>query len=145
VRARSPAPTGRRPPLPRLLRRSEPADETPPRAASRHQDAAGGRGRRLLCAGCRAPITDQAEAIEVAGAHHHRQTNPAGLTFDLACFARAPGCAETGPATAEHSWFPGYRWRIAVCRGCGGHLGWGFRGPDHFFGLIRPRLREERE
>ena len=144
MRARLPVPCGRRPP-PLLLRRNEPGDEKPPEPVQNRQEDTPGQGRRLLCVGCGTPVTDQAEAIEVAGAHHHRRTNPAGLTFDIACFARAPGCAEAGPATAEHSWFPGYRWRVAVCRGCGGHLGWGFRGADRFFGLIRDRLRPERE
>ncbi|XP_022788151.1 uncharacterized protein LOC111328060 isoform X3 [Stylophora pistillata] len=34
----------------------------------------------------------------------------------------------TCPQTAfeEHSWFPGYAWRVAVCPQCGAHMGWSF-------------------
>lgn len=122
-----------------LLRRQDPAPPVRPR--SRRQRAGTGLGEALCCIDCGTPVTTAAEAVEMAGAHHHRCTNPAGVTFDIGCFRSAPGCMQTGPETAEHSWFPGHRWRLALCRGCGGHLGWGFHGPDRFFGLIRSRLR----
>ena len=31
-----------------------------------------------------------------------------------------------GDPSAEHSWFPGYRWTIATCGTCGVHMGWRF-------------------
>lgn len=32
-------------------------------------------------------------------------------------------------AFEEHSWFPGYAWRLAVCPQCGAHMGWTFEHP----------------
>lgn len=32
-------------------------------------------------------------------------------------------------AFEEHSWFPGYAWRLAVCPQCGAHVGWSFETP----------------
>lgn len=98
--------------------------------------------RPLLCAACRAPITDRAERREVHGAHEHRRVNPSGVDFHVGCFGRAPGAAAEGEATTYWTWFPGYAWSMALCRACGAHLGWRFSGPDTFWGLILPRLVE---
>jgi hypothetical protein len=45
-----------------------------------------------------------------------------------------------GGASAEFSWFSGYRWRVALCGRCLGHLGWRFEQGDSFYGLILDRL-----
>jgi hypothetical protein len=68
--------------------------------------------------------------------------NPHELMFHIGCFAAAPGCAQVDIATAEWTWFSGYRWQVALCRHCGIHLGWRYRGAgsDAFFGLILDRL-----
>ena len=52
----------------------------------------------------------------------------------------APGAAPAGGASDEFTWFPGYSWRIALCRDCGRHMGWQFLGDDDFFGLIKTHL-----
>lgn len=99
------------------------------------------REERLYCAACRHPITRQDERISVEGAAEHVCTNPYGLTFRIACFREAEGCRATGVATAEHTWFAGYRWRIALCAACGAHLGWLYASPaNRFHGLIVDRL-----
>ena len=95
---------------------------------------------KLLCRFCRLAVTDESERLAVAGEHAHTRSNPHGITFCFGCFAGAPGCVAIGAATLEHSWFAGCRWRIAVCRGCGEHLGWLFTGAHRFFGLILGRL-----
>lgn len=99
------------------------------------------REERLYCATCRHPITRQDERISVQGGAEHVFTNPYGLTFHIACFREAAGCRATGTATAEHTWFPGYRWRIALCAACDTHLGWRYdSSTDRFHGLIIDRL-----
>ncbi len=99
------------------------------------------REERLYCVACRHAITRQDERISVQGGIEHVFTNPYGLTFHIACFREAAGCRITGIASAEHTWFPGYRWRIALCAGCDAHLGWLYdSASDRFHGLIIDRL-----
>lgn len=99
-------------------------------------------GGAVRCAACGRTVAWTEQAIEVQGAHRHDCINPHGLRFPIACFRHAPGCRELGPATPAWTWFRGYAWRIAVCRGCGGHLGWRYEAPglSAFFGLIVDRL-----
>lgn len=111
-----------------------------PRSLRRADDALA-RERRLFCFRCGHRITDQDWRIAINGAHAHTFTNPHGLTFHIGCFRDAPGCAETGTATTEFTWFPGYAWCIADCAHCGVHLGWQFTSSqDRFYGLIHDRL-----
>lgn len=97
---------------------------------------------RLLCAACSHPITAVKHQIARDGAHRHEFTNPYGRAYCIGCFDAAPGCAQIGPASAEWTWFRGFEWRIAICRQCGTHLGWGFQSTagEGFFGLILDRL-----
>ena len=97
--------------------------------------------KRLFCAACRLPITHQDERIVVQGSHEHTFTNPQGITYYIGCFREAAGCAPSGEATVEFTWFRGYAWRIAYCAHCHVHLGWRFQsGADYFHGLIVNRL-----
>ncbi|MEK7222678.1 MAG: cereblon family protein [Pseudomonadota bacterium] len=97
--------------------------------------------KRLFCAACRHPVTHQDERIIVQGGHEHRCTNPQGITYHIGCFREAAGCAPSGEATAEFTWFKGYAWRIAYCAHCQVHLGWRFQSDgDYFHGLIVDRL-----
>jgi len=99
------------------------------------------REKRLFCANCRHPVTNQDERISVLGEHEHSCTNPHGMTFHIGCFRRAGGCEPVGTQTTEHSWFPGYAWEIALCATCQAHLGWQFVSTgDYFFGLILGHL-----
>ena len=99
------------------------------------------RERKVLrCRACEAVIASEDDRIEMSGAHAHTFVNPHGHVFEVGCFARAPGCAPVGPASAFFSWFPGYAWRTVVCAQCRTHLGWSFGESPHFFGLILPRL-----
>jgi hypothetical protein len=96
----------------------------------------------IVCRQCRHPVTRPQERIAMAGSHQHAFANPAGLVFEIGCFRQAPGCRHAGPACLDFSWFPGYRWRIALCRGCQVQLGWRFESPVQrgFSGLILERL-----
>jgi hypothetical protein len=109
---------------------------------TRPQDRPAGEDEEvLLCRRCRNVVTAPAEKIDVNGAHCHGFTNPHGLFFELGCFRHAPGCAYSSDASWEFTWFPGYSWRIAVCRACMGHLGWLFTSDSRrFTGLILSEL-----
>jgi len=107
------------------------------------EDDGEGRGGPLFCAACGYVITSTRERTEVSGACEHTFVNPHGIVFHIGCFRRAPGCGAKGRASAFFSWFPGYEWRIAVCRGCHSHLGWSFGNPPSFHGLILDRLKED--
>lgn len=117
---------------PRARREKKPAS----RAADQPE-----KEKRLFCAQCRHPITHQDERIRVSGAHEHTCTNPHGFTFHIGCFRAASGCAASGEATLEHTWFAGYAWKVALCANCGMQLGWRYEAPeDRFYGLILDRL-----
>ena len=82
--------------------------------------------------------------IAVSGQHEHTCVNPAGIVYRIACFRSAPGCKAQGDLVAEHSWFAGYAWQIALCGNCLLHLGWAFRGTgEGFHGLIVDRIRSD--
>jgi hypothetical protein len=102
-----------------------------------------GGGRALLCAHCGRRITRESFRIDVGGDHRHTRVNPHGIRFTFGCFARADGCQQASAPSSEWSWFPGYRWQIEACGGCGHHLGWRFDSGDHaFHGLVLDRLVE---
>jgi hypothetical protein len=116
-----------------------PAARSPGAAADRAEDTP--PQQQLLCSRCRHLITLDAYRIEVGGRHEHDAVNPHGYDFHFGCFQRAPGCQSMGEQSTHWSWFPGYRWQLDYCRGCGIHLGWLFcTNSDRFHGLILDRL-----
>lgn len=127
-----------------LLDREGPPPPGPPDVrALLELDDGTGRARRLLCRACGHPITDDRARVAVDGAHQHVERNPAGITYRIGCFREAPGAVAWGEAYAEHTWFAGHTWRIALCGRCGAHLGWAFQGHGRFHGLITDRLVPE--
>ena len=94
----------------------------------------------LYCSVCGHLITRTRWRLMRKGDHEHTVFNPAGQLFQIACYSDAPGAAPAGGASDEFTWFPGYSWRIALCRDCGRHMGWQFLGDDDFFGLIKIHL-----
>ncbi len=102
-------------------------------------------GARLRCARCGHVLTAADEAVRVGGRGEHVHTNPAGFTFHLRTFARAPGCVAHGTPQREHSWFPPHAWQVACCGRCATHCGWRFSaGPEGlFFALISASLSRE--
>ena len=101
-----------------------------------------GKGHAIRCGFCRAIISYPGNQLERLGKHIHTFRNPSGLSFTIACYARA-WCDAVGSPTEEWSWFPGYRWQYALCHACHEHLGWFYRTDGDlapFYGLILPRL-----
>ena len=96
----------------------------------------------ILCRQCLQVITRPKERVEMEGSHQHTFANPSGIVYQIGCFQSAKGCAQTGSATDEFSWFKGFSWRIVVCRTCLFHLGWVFASHTRgrFYGLILDRL-----
>ena len=95
----------------------------------------------LRCTACGHAIARPASRMSVDGKHVHSFVNPAGLAFTIACLADAPGCEASGQESTFFTWFPGHAWRIALCGGCGAHVGWSFRrDAAGFWGLIVERV-----
>tara|TARA_B100000513_G_scaffold62261_1_gene24380 strand:+ start:390 stop:737 length:348 start_codon:yes stop_codon:yes gene_type:complete len=98
----------------------------------------------LYCARCGHLVTRQRWAIAPGGDRERVCANPAGRMFVVVSFAEAPGAADVGPPTEDYSWFKGYAWNFAHCRGCNSHLGWRYTSngtPPVFWGLIKDMLR----
>ena len=91
----------------------------------------------VRCKSCNYEITTPDRAVQP---HEHTFRNPAGYSFHVLCYSDAPGAAEVGSPTTEHTWFPGYAWTMALCGSCQTHLGWWFSGSKRFAGLIAQRL-----
>jgi hypothetical protein len=106
----------------------------------RERDSDPGMGRKIRCRICGHVVTDEKQRISIENGHSHQRVNPSGIEYHFQCFREAPGCGALGQATLEHTWFAGFRWQIAVCSGCGEHLGWYFRGTESFYGLIAAKL-----
>lgn len=114
---------------------------TTPAVHSRPEEYDADCGEYLACRRCLSVVTVGSERIEVQGAHTHSFTNPHGLFFDIGCFRHAPGCSYASDASYEFTWFAGFRWQVAVCRGCMEHLGWLFTsGGSRFNGLILDKI-----
>ncbi|MEL0019277.1 MAG: cereblon family protein [Rickettsiales bacterium] len=94
----------------------------------------------IYCSACGHLVTRTDWRIAMDSAHEHTFFNPAGIVFRVLCFKEAPGADAPGELTADFSWFDGHAWRIAICGGCGTHLGWRFEGSSVFFGLAKPKL-----
>ncbi len=96
----------------------------------------------ISCRKCGHQITTPREATSVDGVHERTFRNPAGYSFHVLCYRRAPGCREASGPVHQDSWFPGTSWSIAVCGECHEHLGWYYsaRDQNNFYGLIATRL-----
>ncbi|XP_042890151.1 eukaryotic translation initiation factor 3 subunit A-like [Penaeus japonicus] len=94
----------------------------------------------ILCRNCGAELTENTKEnfvnvtsphsesshwLSVLG-HSHLMVqtlrNPADIAFDLVTVKRT-GCSGIGEWYSEHSWFPGYSWKVCVCPRCKAHLG----------------------
>jgi hypothetical protein len=99
----------------------------------------------VFCVFCRHLITRSRFTTSHDG-HEHVFANPRGLVFRVVCYEDAPGTTSEGIATGEFTWFKGFLWQIALCRGCGEHMGWRYAredGAEAFYGLIKNNLTDQ--
>ena len=131
----------RRSPVFHLLRDPAAAPGQVPGGQNRPSEA---EDRRVLCcARCNLEVADTS-AIFSAGPGGPVQAfaNPSGFVWEILTVREARNLAAIGPSTRFFSWFQGYSWRVALCTGCGSHLGWLWEAeseiePASFWGLIR--------
>ena len=73
-------------------------------------------------------------------------SNPASASMAKSLDSPCPGAVAHQEATEAHTWFPGYRWRLAFCRHCGRHFGWHYEAvsppgrPVEFWGILISHL-----
>ncbi|MCG8550796.1 MAG: cereblon family protein [Desulfobacterales bacterium] len=99
----------------------------------------------ILCKNCNAVVTKPEFAVRTGQGFSQAFANPAGHIFEIGCFSQAPGCSPGSGRSNEFTWYPGYDWRIGICRNCMFHLGWIFLPVEHgsgskFYGLILDHL-----
>ena len=106
-----------------------------------------GNGAKVYqCSSCGTLITYSDRLFSVSGSNRHLFVNPAGVECDFYTFIDCPGAVALGITTEDHTWFPGYRWRMAFCRLCGQHLGWHYEAmtelkrPSEFWGILVSHL-----
>lgn len=107
----------------------------------------GGNGAKVYqCTNCGGLITYSDRLLRIGTSNRHSFVNPVGVECDFHSFSDCPGAVPHGPATEAHTWFPGYRWRMAFCRHCGQHLGWHYEAamvfdrPSEFWGILVSHL-----
>lgn len=105
----------------------------------------GGDSPWLVCKACGQKVARTSWRCEVNGRHRHVFSNPGGYVFEIGCFAKGLGLIMEGDPTDEFTWFPGYRWQIALCSTCAALLGWRYTGASHFYGLVLAALAESCE
>jgi hypothetical protein len=127
--------------------RDDESPKTTPQKRPRDETVTTGADRWLCCRSCATRIAPLA-AVLPEGEDPLVFANPEGRVFELLLLGNARALQLVGNATQEFTWFQGYAWRVALCAGCGIHLGWRFetaaeRSPPVFFGLLRRELVEE--
>jgi len=124
-----------------LFREKQPGGPSGATDTRERDERAAGIDDSILCRSCRAQVTSVRQAVSVSGSHQHTFFNPAGIVFEICCYAQAAGTAVHGEPTGEFTWFNGYEWQYCICVACLEHLGWFFSAPTNsFFGLILPKL-----
>lgn len=126
------------------------SSQTQVEAQTRTSDESSGLTNCFVCAKCRYPlcavddiINEPFECWKQAVYSYeldigdrevwcYSATNTHDYRFDVARIKPPRGMqiSYVGAPTDEHSWFPGFEWRMAHCGACKTHLGWGFSRPE---------------
>jgi hypothetical protein len=100
----------------------------------------------LRCAACGLDVADASAVFAAApGGPVQAFVNPSGFVWEILTLREVRHLAAVGPSSRFFTWFPGYAWRVALCLGCGRHLGWAWEAvaggePVSFWGLIRSEI-----
>lgn len=100
---------------------------------------------RYLCARCQTTITAKEHYCSINNDSPFQSfLNPSGFYFNVITFSHCESVIPLPGTTQEHSWFPGYDWRILGCSRCNHHIGWQFdsksKSPPLFFALIDEKI-----
>ncbi|XP_064109695.1 uncharacterized protein LOC135217648 isoform X2 [Macrobrachium nipponense] len=74
------------------------------------------------------PQSESINRISLFGHNHlvvQSLRNPADVVFYMVT-VKVSGCKGIGEWYSEHTWFPGYSWKVCICPRCRAHLGWVF-------------------
>jgi hypothetical protein len=106
------------------------------------EGVSGNGAKAYKCSACGALITHSDRLCTISGKSRHRFVNPANIECDFRTFSSCQGAIALGNPTPQDTWFPGYGWRLALCRHCGQHLGWHYQAvsgatrPKDFWGVL---------
>ncbi|XP_001603993.2 protein cereblon isoform X1 [Nasonia vitripennis] len=110
------------------------------------------KDRILVCSNCEKHIGNQSDLFPMSKEGPQSTfCNSGGFIHDTVTLYQAKNLTlNAEPPSAEYSWFPGYAWTIATCKGCGIHMGWQFTAdkdktlrPSAFWGLTRRGLKSK--
>jgi len=110
-------------------------------------------GKAFVCSTCRAPLGKHTDIVPMnKEGLQAAYCNPAGAIHETVTLYHAKNIVlNREPPSTVCSWFPGYAWTIASCKGCGFHVGWLFTAtnedlkPRRFWGLTRRSLILKRQ
>ncbi|HEY3236564.1 MAG TPA: cereblon family protein [Polyangiaceae bacterium] len=104
---------------------------------------------RLRCRTCGTVIANSSALFNPGAEHPLVFSNPHGVVSEITTLRSALNLLMVTAPTTDATWFSGYGWQVALCAGCGTHLGWRFSAaspglsPAFFFGLLTKELVEE--
>lgn len=106
----------------------------------------------LNCSNCSRLVAHRKDVFSMsASGPMNAYVNPGGVVHETLTLHRAHSLYLAGISSDQDSWFPGYKWTICHCRGCGRHMGWKFNSlndelkPQSFWGLTRSALQSKIE
>ncbi len=99
------------------------------------------------CAQCGERLAHESWVLSSAASGPLVFANPHGRFFQLLLLRCSRGVVFDHHATAEHTWFSGYTWRVGVCGSCTTHVGWRFEAqipgaePPEFVAVSQAAVR----
>jgi len=101
----------------------------------------------LCCRRCGAEVAAQDDIFSMSQeGPQSAYVNPGGYVHETLTLYKTRRLYLVGETSTEYSWFPGYAWTIAQCKGCHCHMGWKFTSthkrltPKKFWGISRRNI-----